>query len=464
MIEDTGAASEMQGAFIPTCDAVYLDSRYKARILIWRKCVLCMVGAYLILNAGFEMVRIPPTGAGIPIGEWTLILSLCILNPLTILPKMSRQVWLFPILLWWLFSLPRCLFDTAVGGVWSFRDASQAIESLYLIVGFGLVNSIDNLRYFLSWLRRLLPMMALYGLFLPFSKILQTLSPKLPGLGVGSSGLLFQMTNTSAMVLWAAAWMMLERKPSLRGIPWTDLLAAFLIAYVAGFGQGRTTYIQILQLGVLFFFLKRKAAVRWYAVLALGCLLIVGITSTGLSLKGRTGNEISLRFILKHLESSSGSGDEGTQNAAEGVEQRLGWWRQIYAEMAQSASNEVFGLGYGVALTDFHNSVGQVVREPHNSFISVWARLGLTGAAAWLFMQVGLFDAWRRSYRLAKHSGWIDAQNNLVLLFLFFFLTLVSALAEDALEKPFFAIPYYFFFGVVLRYGMLLRDHAELQH
>lgn len=31
------------------------------------------------------------------------------------------------------------------------------------------------------------------------------------------------------------------------------------------------------------------------------------------------------------------------------------------------------------------------------------------------------------------------------------------------MEKPSGAIPYYLFFGVVLLYGILLREHAELQ-
>ena len=464
MIDESGSVGEMLAESFPASQAVYLDSHGQYRVTLWRKCILWMVGSYLILNTGFEMVRIPPVGAGIPIGELALVISLCILNPLTVIPKMSRQVWLFPILVWWMLALSRSLFDTTVDGFWSFRDASQAIESLYLIVGFALVNSIDNARYFFSWLRRLMPVMAIYGLLLPFSKSLQVLSPSIPGIDSGSTKLLFQSTDSATLLLWSAAWLLLHEKRSDKEIPWRFPVAAFLVAYAAAFGQARELYLQILLLGVLFFFFRRKAATRWYAVIALGCLLIAGIAATGLGLKGGKGHEISLSFMASHLESTSGTGEAGTESSAKGVGQRIGWWRNIYSEMGQSAYNEAFGLGYGIALTDFYGGDGKITREPHDSYISVWARLGYTGAAAWLLMQAGLYHSWWRSFKLAKKCGWIQAQNNLLLLMIFFFFMLIAALGEDAFEKPFGAIPYYLFFGVVLRYGMLLREEAELQH
>ena len=464
MIDESGAGGEMLGESFPASQAVYFDSHGQYRVALWRKCILWMVGSYLILNAGFEMVRIPPFGAGIPIGEFALILSFIVLNPLTVVPRMSRQVWLFPILVWWMLALPRSIFDATVNGVWSLRDASQAIESLYLVVGFALVNSVDNMRYFISWLRKLFPVMAIYGLLYPFSKSLQVLSPSLPGISSGSTKLFFQTTNSATLMLWSAAWLLLYEKRSDKELPWRLPVAAFLVAYAAAFGQSRGLYLQILLLGVLFFFFRRKAAARWYAVIALGCLLIAGIAATGIGLKGGRGHEISLSFIASHLESTSGTGEAGTENAAGGVGLRIGWWRSIYSEMGQSAYNEAFGLGYGIALTDFYGGDGKITREPHDSYISVWARLGYTGAAAWLLMQAGLYHSWWRSFKLAKKCGWIQAQNNLLLLMIFFFFMLIAALGEDAFEKPFGAIPYYLFFGVVLRYGMLLREEAELQY
>jgi hypothetical protein len=235
------------------------------------------------------------------------------------------------------------------------------------------------------------------------------------------------------------------------------------VAYAAAFGQARTLYIQILLLGVLFSFFYRRILLQWIAILLVGCLLIVAVTATGIHLKGRIGQEVSLNFMAEHLASASGTGKAGTLDSAAGVGQRLRWWSNIRREMEQSAQNEAFGLGFGMALTDFRGNAGKLTREPHNSYISVWARLGLAGIIAWAWMQIELFRSWWRSYRIARRCGWADAQNLLFLFMVFFFFILIAGLGEDAFEKPYSAIPYYLFFGVVLRYGMLLRENSEMR-
>src|SRR5580698_833917 len=98
-----------------------------APVSTWRKIVLWTIAGYLILNTGFEMLRIPPVGPGIPLGELVLVISLCFIDVIALLSKMASQVWILPILLWWGMSLSRSLVDTTVGGAWAFRDASQAI-------------------------------------------------------------------------------------------------------------------------------------------------------------------------------------------------------------------------------------------------------------------------------------------------------------------------------------------------
>jgi hypothetical protein len=377
-----------------------------AHISPWRKIVLWTVACYLILNTGFEMVRIPPTGAGIPIGELVLVISLCCINVPTVLSRIASQVWLFPILVWWGYSFTRCLWDLQVGGAWSFRDASQAIESLFLIVGFWLVNSPSNIQYFVRWMRRLFWVAICYGLLFPIAPRLQSFSPKLPGMGQSSSAsLIFQTTDTPVVMLWAACWLLIDRKSSgfVRG---RELMAGFLVAYAAAFGQSRTIYLGVLAVGVLFFVTGSRLAARWTALLLLGVLMIGAISVSGVEIKGRLGQKISLDFIVNHFEAISGNASSGeTEGAAGGVSQRIGWWTSIYQRMSNSPEKISFGLGYGIPLTDFHYNGGALVREPHNSYISVVARLGVTGMFVWLLMQGALFLSWRRAYRLAGQMG-----------------------------------------------------------
>jgi O-antigen ligase len=431
------------------------------QVSLWRKIVLWTVAGYLILNTGFEMIRVPPVGPGIPIGELVLVFSLCMVDVIALLSKMATEVWIFPIFLWWAMSLSRSLYDVHVGGAWSFRDASQAIESLFLIVGFWIVNSSSNIHYFFRWLRRVFLIAIPYGLLFPFAPTLQDYSPSLPGMGTNSAHLIFQMTNTPNILVWAACWLLIEPGRSRSPVRSRELLAAFLVAFAVAFAQARTIYLGVLIVGILLFVTRSRLATRWTALLVLGILIIGAVSISGISIKGREHKKISLDFIVSHFEAISGKASSGeTEGAAEGVPQRIGWWLAIYKKMIRSPQKLIFGLGYGIPLTDFHGNGGVIVREPHNSYISVFARLGISGMLVWLLMQGALFFSWARAYRLAGRMGWSEDRANLLVLLVFNVLLLNTAIGEDGFEKPFYAIPYYLFFGVLLRYGRILDRAA----
>jgi O-Antigen ligase len=441
----------------------YCDPRRFSSIRLSRKIILWSVGCYLVLNQGFMLVRIPLAGAGIPVGELVLVWSLLLINLLVVLPRLSKEVWIFPFFLWWGYSFARMLFDIKVGGVWTFRDASQEIESLYLIVGFWLIDSVETLYYFFSWLRQILLLLGLYGLLYPVLPALQKYSPTIKHVNAAQSSLFFQTLGIASLNLWAAAWLLMESRGKRdQKAFFRRLLAIVLMAITVAFAQERTIYAQVIALGVLFVFLRRKMALWWGGILLLGVLFIGFISVLNINLTGRLGKKISLDFIAEHMESVTGQGGEETSGAVGGVDMRKQWWSHIAFQMTESSQNMAFGLGFGTPLTDFFGGKDVQVREPHNSYISVWARLGSVGLVIWLLMQAMLYFTWWKNFKLCRRMGWARDQQNLLLLMIFGLLTLVFAIGEPAFEVPFVAIPYYLFFGVILRYGKYLREAAKL--
>ena len=79
------------------------------------------------------------------------------------------------------------------------------------------------------------------------------------------------------------------------------------------------------------------------------------------------------------------------------------------------------------------------------------ARLGLLGFVAWASMHVALLATWLRCFRLYRRVDDRRGQDRLVLLLVFFVILWVIAAGEDGFEKPFFVIPYYLAWGLVLR-------------
>jgi O-antigen ligase len=326
-------------------------------------------------------------------------------------------------------------------------------------VGFWLVNTPSNLQYFFRWMRRVLVVAICYGLLYPLSATLQKYSPTVHGMGASSAHLIFQMTNTPVILVWAACWLFVER-PGHGGklVRGRELVAGILIAFAVAFAQSRTVYLDVLLVGVLLFITRSRLATRWIALLLLGVLIIGAVSVSGIEVKGRLGRKISLDFIVSHFEAISGkTSSEATESAAEGVPQRIGWWRDIYIKMRSSPRRMIFGLGYGIPLTNFQVGNGVIVREPHNSYVSVIARLGVSGMVVWLFMQGFLYHSWWRAYRLCGRMQWIEDRNKLLVLIIFNVLLLITAVGEDGFEKPFYAIPYYLFFGIILRYSRILR-------
>jgi O-antigen ligase len=177
-------------------------------------------------------------------------------------------------------------------------------------------------------------------------------------------------------------------------------------------------------------------------------------------MRGRLG-KVSLDFASKHFQSVSGSSeDQALSGSAGGIALRLGWWKKIGRELSQTPENLMFGLGYGMPLVNYTLGGGVVVREPHNSFISVLARLGVLGAFCWISMQFTLFWTWWSGFRLARRHGWtVDAMRLLVMM-IFCSIILVGIVGEDMLEKPFNAAPYYFFWGVIIAYVSHVRAVA----
>jgi hypothetical protein len=189
------------------------------------------------------------------------------------------------------------------------------------------------------------------------------------------------------------------------------------------------------------------------------------ISTFGLRISGRLSDEVSLSFFADHLAAIFGisSGDDDViAAAASGVGQRLEWWTDIYHRLSADLATLLTGLGYGFPLIPFKANGGIQAREPHNSVISVVARSGLIGLSAWVWMQSELFRCWFRCFRRLRHiSSDGDMENRLLILLSFLVLVMVGTIGEDNMEKPFFAIPYYFFWGIIVKMSFLQAGCAR---
>lgn len=426
--------------------------------------LLVLVGGYLVLGYVFMLLRIPPTGFGVPLGELLLVVVLLGVDPRRVLSRMNSAVLLIPFLLWWAWGLGHLAVDTAGRGFWAFRDATQVIESLFLIGAFSLAADPRATQRLARWMQPIIILACLYGLLFVFGDQLVAISPTLSGASGQPVPILGTFANTGTIMLWAAFACLIApaERPSSKILQ--TLVAAFLVAFALVVLQMRTTYLQLVAISVLLLMVRPRALGRLAIAVPVLLFLLLVIDAFNIQVAGRLTSQISLSFFWEHIQSIVGigaKGQGGVADAAAGVPLRLHWWQQIYDRLTSDPATLLVGMGYGVPLTDFRGPGGVVVREPHNSMISVVARLGLIGILAWTWAQVELFRAGFRAYRDFRRKGFNEEARFALLIIAFAILTLVSCTGEDSLEKPYYTIPYYAFWGFLLRVAYRFRAESR---
>lgn len=420
--------------------------------------VLLILALYGILNQGFMLMRLPPGGEiGVPAAELLVLLfASTFIFEIRRVTSFAMVAPVTPLLVLWLVGVTNALIGLQANGIWALRDASHLVDTTFIWIGFVVAASPGFAERFSSWLRIFLNISVLYSFLFPFREELKAYSPKISAPAGYDAAIFFNYISTSLLPLTAAMAWLADRVRYL-GLP-TIVLAGLLIVYTTVIFQARTTYIQVMALMLVLAYLRPGDAMRLMTGTMIGLGLLSLALASGIEISGRLGESFSLDFMIEHFASIWGvKGSGEIAGAAEGVPLRLRWWGLIWENTTATISTFLFGLGYGFPLTDFYNAENVIVREPHNSYISMFARLGTVGLLAFILVQLSLIRSWFRVYRECERNGETTWRSNLLIMGTFFLMVAILSLGEDGFEKPFNALLYYFFWGVILRAEFSLR-------
>lgn len=412
--------------------------------------LLIVVALYIVFNYGFMLIRVPPIASGgVPIGEIVLIACLLTINYIKLLPRLALAIPLLPLLAWWAYGLARLLIDFLAEGIWALRDGIHVIESLFLIVGFAFAGSEKYRRLFFRAFIFTCVVAALYALLLPLKDELNSLPPQIVNAQGIVKGMFGYFGGHYVIMTTLAVYLYLFSDGRRHWI----LLALLLVLYAFLIYQVRMLYFVIIAI-FCFLMLQGKLNAIRPVVTFVGLLVIIvgAITLSGLEIEGQKNQPISFRFIYDLFAASFGATDSASGASISGAALRFGWWRDVLQRLGSDPRHLLFGVGYGVPLTDTDH--GQyVIREPHNSYVSIIARLGVVGFVLWCWLHLGLLSAWRsaRDWGRANQLGRLP--DYMLVIMAYFVGVWVTALGQDVLEKPYVVIPYYFSWGVILRFA-----------
>jgi O-antigen ligase len=430
--------------------ATWLGLRYLRRsgLEVWQIVLLMALSGYLVLNYGFENLAFHL--GGVPI----ILSYLLVFGALGLafyyhpnLPRIALQepAVLFLLAIFCMACL-HLVIDVPKYGIWAIRDASMCFDSVFIILGL-LWSRKGSLTPLMKWLMIILLLNSVYSLTFPWQERIQAWSPTS---GVFLQIPLFGYYRGNYLYLGLGALFYLFLSQNVFKWPrWIVLLLAMVQLFGLAILQARQMYIALLVIIVLLFLIGevRKSG-KLVLILGAPIAAVILLTVIGVEIPGRIG-PVRADFFLEHFRSISGAA--GTPGAT--VQGRMEWYDEVFGRIR---NNPWVGEGFGQPLITFENDLtGGAVRQPHNSSVTVLARLGIAGLLPWLALHLYIVSrfvyAFRQRRRLDRRIA-----DFILWLFMLYVVYMISSLVEPTFEFPSAAVPFYFFLGLSL--GLIRRQ------
>lgn len=411
-------------------------------LAIWQMLALVALGGYVVLNYGFANFAV----AGLPVGHLLMLgaLGMAVLGAGRRLHEALKDPAMVLVLILVALAGLHLMFDVARHGFYAFRDASLILEGVFLLL--GLLWGIDGrrTRVLLQWLFVVVLLNLAYSFTIPWALWVKDHSPV--------SGVFQQIpifgyyTHSYLYLLLGALFCLGPARYVVRWPRWTLVALAGLQLFGLTLHQARSAYLTAVLAILLLALLgeaRQSAALLTMIVAAL--LLLATLTAMNVVVQGRLA-PADTEFLREHLESLSmkpGAPGVGT------LEDRATWYADVWSGIQSSTGNLVLGVGFGQPLIRFTTRELVAVRQPHNTHLSVWARLGLIGLAPWIALHLLFF--WRLAAGLPGRARLGPPVSQLYLWCFFFYLfSLVDTTVQPHLEFSQGAIPFYFLVGFAL--------------
>jgi len=433
--------------------AAVLVAAYRTEIETWQLLTLSSMTGYVVLNYGFENFNLPVGPLRfLPLGE--LLMAVALLLAVrrysgAELREALRHPSMICILSLLLLTMVHLASDVPQYGVYALRDATSSFEAVFLLLGMVWAARERNIELLSKWLLALCIVTLVYAYTFPWTDEIQGWSP---AFGPFHPVPLLGNYQEVALYLVAGALFFLWVAPTLYKWPrW--ILVTLAVAQLAGLAilQSRTMLVGIgLVLVALFFLRETKRMSQFFSIIASGLgtlvLLVVLIAAVGWRVQGRLGPvdmtslENQVRSIWPATAQSQQLGHESDRKA---------WYGEVWNKLQSSPTHMLFGVGYGLPLIDFMSETGQPIRQPHNSSMNVFGRLGLLGLSIWVLFVAGLLKRLWQGVREAVQRRAVSCPLRLWFL-AFAMLGLLVSMVQPYFEFSHSAIPFYFLMGVAL--------------
>lgn len=397
---------------------------------------------YAFFGRGFAYLGVPP----LFIGEVLLAVALLTLAVNVRRWRLSRMTSL--LLLFMALGLLSTVPYLATYSVDALRDAVVWGYAIFAIAMAWLVRK-EHFESIVGWYGKLLPVFIVGApLLLVASRVAPSL-PTLPGSDVSlfdpkPGDLAVHLTGAAAFLL-LGLW---TRRSEIRSMAVVLVWPVWFVG-IALAGSLNRGGLMAAAIGVTVTFMLRPSR-RLVQPIFIAVLLITLTVFVDPTVDLGTNRQISIDQITSNLKSIVGeSGNSGLGGTREW---RLRWWNDI---VDYTVSGPYFwtGKGFGINLADadgYQVEDDSALRSPHNSHMTVLARMGVPGMLIWTFLQVGfalmMLVNIRRAH-LRRDTLWVQIT---VWLFAYWLAMIVNSSFDVYMEGPQGGIWFWTIFGLGL--------------
>jgi len=326
----------------------------------------------------------------------------------------------------------RLLFDYPVWRIFAIRDTTPALEAFILLIGHRAVMR-DGVQAWIRRMRHLTVIVLIYGTVYPFVSNAGVTSPSV---GLQRDAPLFDPTGVKFSVIAMSLYFWIFGKG------WVRYLSLGLAMGLLAQYQARSLYL-MLPIAVLVAGWATRSSLRTLARI-IPAVVIAGLIvlwASAMAIEGTEG-PVSTDFLSSHLNTLTGADGPNAKT----IDARQDFFAKTVSEVAQNPGTLIVGLGLGPDLTfgQWIGKEGQLVRNPHNSYLETFARTGLLGFGLWMSVLLGCLIPIARRARSGfgpteRFCGWILAAAVVYL---------GVAAVQPIMAFPYGSVPTFFLLGM----------------
>jgi hypothetical protein len=395
--------------------------------------VLCL---YALFGRGAAYIGLPP----VFIGEVTLFIGFFLMlvkgRPMAI----TRSIPLISLCIFIVLGIMRTIPYLSTYGIMSLRDATLYGYGLFACIVYALIARWPFLftSILLKFRRFTWIFISVAGMLFLISEFASGSISKIPGTSVRmldpkGGDIMVHMAGAAALALCG----IISR-------PTVFLLLCTLNFLLVGWAS-RAGMISFI-VAMVFIFIFRPIQTKFDKLaLSFGCVVaLIAIINPQVSLHRRT---VSVEQIVLNLKSTI---SDSQMEQLQGTKQwRLQWWNKIIIDTF-NGPHFWQGRGFGINLADadgFQVTADKSLRSPHNSHLTVLARMGVPGFSLWILVQLSWLFSIVAAFLLSRARKDHDWAGIFAFLGAYGIAFLTNAAFDVFLEGPMGGIWFWIVFG-----------------